>query len=369
MVSKIAASEITDAFTSTGRDISGRKGGSDYVLPAGGGELIEAGYTHIPRPLNGRAKNKSRTGIRKNIGIWFGSEYYRDVNFPLYSRIIRSLQIRLAAGGHTATVMNTNHGMPKDASILKSLDGAVMIGKLFSEQAYRLAKNCGLKIVFVLGYLDDSLGFSCDHIIPDNPKIGKLAAKYLIGRGHKYVGVVNSHRLHHTAMDIREDCFVNYCAAAGAKVVRFHIDFKDYCDGKIANIDDDPGLAALVEAFEALEIMPTGIFVPTDTNLVSVQKSLSRLGINAGSDVEFIGCNNEQALLSGLDVRPATIDIGIDKICGLAVERLFYRIEAPDCGGDGIVMSVVPKLVEGEVDISGVLESRLYSEALSSTLK
>lgn len=323
--------------------------------------MRQAGYA----PTGKTYRKTVKSAKSKNIGIWFGSKNYSDINFPLYARIIRSLQKELSAGRHNAIIMNTDHGVPENSSTLKLLDGAVMIGKSFSQQAYSLAESFGFKIVFVLGYLEDSLGFSCDHIIPSNPYIGKLAARYLIDRGHSTIGVINPRRLKHIATDIREDCFVNYSVSNGAKVVRFHIDFKDDSDGQIVSVEQEPALSELIDGYLSLDNKPTGLFVPTDANLVSVQKAFNRAGIYAGRDVDFIGCNNDQALLSGLDVIPATIDIGIEQICSLAVERVLYRLDHSDCNDEGVLISVKPELIEGQVglDFDNLQEYNLFEPA------
>jgi DNA-binding LacI/PurR family transcriptional regulator len=79
-----------------------------------------------------------------------------------------------------------------------------------------------------------------------------------------------------------------------------------------------------------------------------VHKLLTRAGIKIGTDLELIGCNNEQETLAGLDPRPATIDVGIDMICYMAVERLLMSIKNQAAHSEGVVISVKADTVQGE---------------------
>ncbi len=313
--------------------------------------MRELEYVPVPpsRRCGPKRGPRNKTDRNRNIGIWFSSQDYGDINYPLYSKMICCLEKELRQLDLCAVVMNTFHGMPDDISKVGYLDGAVVLGKSFSNQAYQLIQDSYLKAVFVLGYVEDCFGFSCDHIIPSNPYIGILAANYLLNRGHSNLAVVNPSRLRHTAIDVREDCFVNHVTAKGGCVRRFHIDFNDRVNGLIPDVETEPGLEVLTKSYLKLDQKPTGIFIPNDLHLMLAHKAFRRAGIDIGRDMEFIGCNNEQETLAGLDLRPATIDIGVEKICYTAVERLLKSIEQ-NVPEEGSIISVRPEIVEGETN-------------------
>ncbi len=352
MASITEISKIAGVCPATVSNVINRKSGVSAVTAVRVHEAMrELNYVPVPpsRRCGPKKGPRNKTDRSRNIGIWFSSQDYGDINYPLYSKMICCLEKELRHLNLNAVVLNTFHGMPDDVSNVGYLHGAVVLGKSFSEPAFRLIKDSHIKAVFVLGYVDDCFGFSCDHIIPSNPYIGILAANYLMNRGHKSLAVVNPSRLRHTAIDVREDCFVNCVSSHGLGVRRFHIDYNDRVNGIIPDIEDEPGLEVLTRSYMNLDEKPTGIFIPNDLHLMLAAKAFRRAGINIGRDMEFIGCNNEQESLAGLDPRPATIDIGVDKICYMAVERLLKSIEH-DSSEEGTIISVRPDLVQGETN-------------------
>ena len=71
-----------------------------------------------------------------------------------------------------------------------------------------------------------------------------------------------------------------------------------------------PALEALVEAFVRAESRATGLFIPRDEETVAVYRLLLARGVVPGRDVTVISCDNEEMRLSGLDPRPASIELG-----------------------------------------------------------
>ncbi len=311
--------------------------------------MVTLGYVPSPpaRRTGPKTNMRASASRNRNIGIWFNSMFGHNVNFPFYSRIICSLERELRKLDLNTIIMNVHEDVIDSSINIEHIDGFIVFGTTLGPNCNSLISKANIKAVFILGYLEDSFGFAFDHIIPSNPYIGMLAAKYLIGRGHKTVGVINPERLHHNAMDMREDCFVNYAMVNETEAIRIHVNFPDRKNGTIISVADEPNVEILVQSYLALKHRPTGIFVPADSHLVVVHKAFSRAGVKIGRDVEFVGCNNEQETLAGLDIRPATIDIGVDRICSMAVERVQLSMEAKE-PREGVIISVKPEIVEGE---------------------
>ncbi len=311
--------------------------------------MVTLGYVPSPpaKRTGPKASMRASAAKNRNIGIWFNSMFGQNVNFPFYSRIVCCLERELRKIDINTVVMNVHEDTIDPNVSFEHIDGFIVFGATLGPNCNNLISKSKIKAVFILGYLEDSFGFTFDHIIPSNPYIGMLAAKYLIARGHKTIAMINPQRLHHNAIDMREDCFVNYAMSNETEVIRIHVDFPDRINGTIINVADEPNLEILVQQYLALKHKPTGIFVPTDSHLVVVHKTFARAGIKIGRDVELIGCNNEQETLAGLDIRPATIDIGVDRICSMAVERLLLSMETKE-PREGVIISVKPEIVEGE---------------------
>ncbi|HCE45160.1 MAG TPA: hypothetical protein DET40_16595 [Lentisphaeria bacterium] len=182
------------------------------------------------------------------------------------------------------------------------------------------------------------INLKADLISYDNDIIGGMAAKYLLGRGHRRVVYFNSIN-EHTPYLIRGEAFAEACHDYGMKV-----DVLETNSGK-----DDTSLADygfLAEAFMRLKGEPAGAFFCADNCMAGVGIALGKLGFNI-SQLDMIGCNNEEQFLDLFVKRPASIDIRIADIGRASAERLLSRINGlNNFKSDEVVLE--PKIVEGE---------------------
>lgn len=186
-----------------------------------------------------------------------------------------------------------------------------------------------------------------DMAVPGNEAVGRIAAEYLIGRGHKHIAVLNT--MISLSVDIRRQYFRFIAADAGVVVSEFINAEPSISDAAgVLNLEElEARVSALLDKFLAANPRPTGLFVPMDMQTAMVYRLLYKKGIIPGKDLEIIGSDDEKASLIGLYPRPATISIGPQAMGRRAVDQLFWRMENPAVHEQMRVM-VEPRLVPGD---------------------
>ena len=183
-----------------------------------------------------------------------------------------------------------------------------------------------------------------DWVAPDYEIRGRLAADYLIDRGHRRIGYLN-HVGDHYGFGI-----------AGNALVRRAHDRGIQADEYITAANDSKGMPredlidAIVEDILALspDKKPTGLHVSNDLAVRCVYNALHRRGIRPIKDIDIISCDNDDDVLVNLDPRPATFDLNLSVIAEKLVENLLSCIHRPNRSGVGARIFVPPRIVPAE---------------------
>lgn len=188
-------------------------------------------------------------------------------------------------------------------------------------------------------------------IITGNDEVGRLAAEFLIGRGHSRLGFFLP-EAENPSYQARGKSFRIAASKRGTAVSRFAASRKRREKQKgVSSLEElEERLAPLVDRFLCESIRPTGIFSPSDATTSLLYRHLGRHDIALGKDVEIVSCDNEQSYLAGLTPRPASIDLGIETRAKLAVQNLVEQMEEKQSARGGR-LEIDPVLIEGdEVD-------------------
>ncbi|MBI5818377.1 MAG: LacI family DNA-binding transcriptional regulator [Verrucomicrobia bacterium] len=183
-----------------------------------------------------------------------------------------------------------------------------------------------------------------DHVLPDNERIGAMAAGYLAAQGHQRVAFYND-QPEHPGFAVRGAAF---CAAARQRGLE--------CQSFVAEPSGDrpvwgfgPNAACvkLVERLLATASRPQAVFVPTDEQVLRLYPLLARRSVVPVRDLGVLSCDNQEVWLRQLDPRPPSIDLNFEAIGRRAVEQLMSRITQPD-QPPGTRILVPPKPLEPE---------------------
>jgi LacI family transcriptional regulator len=186
-----------------------------------------------------------------------------------------------------------------------------------------------------------------DQVMPDGYEVGDLAAKYLLGRGHRNLAFLNLDA-NHWPFRVYGHAFGVTAADAGASVhlvEQARAASPDYWGGHSTE-----SVEALVQRYLALDPRPTGVFVADDIQVANLQPMLQRRGVELGpGKVEVISCNNEKPYLVGLHPRPAVIDIRVESIGCRGVEQLLWRLAHTNVT-ERIITMIEPLLVPSDAE-------------------
>jgi DNA-binding LacI/PurR family transcriptional regulator len=188
-----------------------------------------------------------------------------------------------------------------------------------------------------------------DRVRPDHHEIGRLAAQYLLDRGHRHLAFFNPN----PSQSFYTERGVAFRAAAETGLIAV-----GQKQTAVPALNADPlppaeqnSIAAMeaaaeqfVEQWLASDPRPTGAFIPVDRVALRVYRHLEQHKIQPGRDIDIVSCDNEVELLSLMDPPPASIDLNRKSIARLAVERLLWRMRHR-MASPAITISVSPVLI------------------------
>lgn len=187
-----------------------------------------------------------------------------------------------------------------------------------------------------------------DHALMGNEVIGRMAARYLMDRGHEALAFLSIKNTF-SAFRARGEGFRFAAGQHGATVASI----TDSPPGErppifLSLAEAEARTAPLLDRLLRSTPRPTGLFIPYDPTTAIVYRLLHRRGIEPGPEMDIISCGNQISCMAGLTPRPATIDVGSEISGRNAVEQLLWRIAHPGERPRSRVM-VDPLLVEGEI--------------------
>ena len=231
---------------------------------------------------------------------------------PVYMSFVHGVQAAVA--DHSRNLL-LRHADEINRAALEEfagvVDGAVVMG--VGTPALALANPGFLPYVCTLAAAPEE-PLQADYVTLKNEMVGVLAAQYLLARGHRVCGVIGYGGTS-LGMTQRTNGFVHTLQTGGGMACEHTI----FVNGKEWRIPMEDVLAR--------QPRPTGLFCLTDELTVALYSELFRNGIHPGRDVDVVSCNNERALIQGLNPPPGEIDIHAELIGRRAVDQLVWRLE------------------------------------------
>jgi len=306
------------------------------------GIIAEAGYTPKSRHPRRARRVPARPGIRTgNVAlVEIGEHSYGS---SLGYAILRGATLRLADHGiNMITAFITDDTLPPCLA-QHQVDGIIVRGNPSKKVARQLQE-------FPSVWITSHHTSSGDYVIGGHDTGGRLAARHLLSRGHNRLAFLNVWP-DHPAFRAKAEGFELAARKDGASVELIEPRFDE---GRPPGVSEMSGFAEIEELMEPLvdrllkiEPLPSGLFVPADMFAAILYRLLYKRNVRPGYDVEVISANNEGPYLAGLYPRPATIDIGGERIGQSAVDQLLLRVQYPE-KGRGLRMIIEPIVIEGE---------------------
>ena len=181
-----------------------------------------------------------------------------------------------------------------------------------------------------------------DHVLPNNPAVGILAADYLVEKGCRSFAYVSNVPMH-AGLVVRRDAFVRQLKGQGKRTALFESATqdleRDLWQGDRMRAD----MQQLVKRILSRKLVPEGFFLPTDQQASVFQSVMERQGLAPEKDFVTVSCNRDEPWLAVMHPRAATIDTRAAEIGRTAARQLMRRIENPN--DEVVTITVRPELV------------------------
>ena len=303
-----------------------------------------------PRQIRRRNRIKATDRHTTIAIVSLGASYRGWFEIPVIAGVVAELT-RTAQDQQMGVLMTEMPDPDQLSPVLRrqEVDGAlVFVSAGLKPQAVHVLR-AHLPVVRVMG--GQMAPVEIDHIDADNNAVGYLAGDHLIRRGVRRLAYLTT-RPEWDFSKLRAQGFMRAAEDAGVEPTMYlacepcpAIGF--YGPNAVTARELTTLLARVAEASRQ---EPIGLFVSRDEETVQVYRVLRELGIEPGSAIQIVSCDNETVRLSTLHPRPASIDLVATEIARHAIRRLAARIKHRDEPPARIL--ITPRLVVSEAAVT-----------------
>jgi DNA-binding LacI/PurR family transcriptional regulator len=164
-----------------------------------------------------------------------------------------------------------------------------------------------------------------DQVMPDHREVGRLAARYLVEKGHQKIAMLRfgpRDRVHR----FREEGF-EYEMNRFPEVEWTVVDSGAVPEDPTAFLSQEGMFETLAENLEACPLKPTGVFVDQDRTLMMLYPKLVKAGVVPGENLDVISCNNMDIYRRQLPFDYKSIDVHFEMVGRLSVGQLLWRMQ------------------------------------------
>src|SRR6185503_2466516 len=277
-------------------------------------------HNYVPAPLNRRRGPKTRLSEQRRIGVWFVGAKANNPSLNWFQDQLLHVQSSDTRYRVDLRVLfsNTPNELPA-ALATEKLDGLIIQG--MEPSAACLAKLGDLPHVWFM--TRRSASFPGDYVEPNNEENGRMAADFLVQKGHKVAAVISTDP-DYSAVARRVKAFLE--RAAELKLPVHSILGKTNPGVSYLEIAPLHGESdTLVRTLLASTPRATGLYLPVDHFCGSFFRALRDAGKKPGRDFEAILGNYNPVIYHNLDHLPAAIDINLPTLVRKVVDHLIWR--------------------------------------------
>lgn len=320
------------------RVINGRGG----VSPATAQRIREAmdQLKYQPKtPERRRGKTALMPGLRTgNVCLLLVGGPREVLQRPGVSTMVATLETELRRQGLTLLLAQAAslHDLPPCIAQRKA-DGLLLMGEATDRMP---TAHRSLPAVWLLSSHTQTQDWA-DHVLPDNERVGFLAAEYLAAQGHRHVGFYND-QPEHPGFATRGAAF---CAVAQQRGLACQTLVSDVGSKEsLWGFGENVASAELIDRLLSSSPRMEALFVPSDEQAVRVYPLLERRSLVVGRDICVVSCDHQEAWLRQLEPQPVSIDLNFELIGRRAVEQLLWRIAHPELP-PGTRILIPPQLI------------------------
>jgi len=204
-----------------------------------------------------------------------------DVTNPFFAAVVKGIESATHDSRYSVFLCNTDESAERERLVLAQLmgrvDGLILAPATETAEHPTDLRRSGLPIVFLDREVHSAEGF--DSVLIDNEGGARQAAEYLIGLGHRRIGVISG-PLNTTPGRGRHTGFMQALAAADLELPPEYVQIGDFRED-----------SARQAAFRLLALPepPTAIFAANNLMSIGVMRALHAMDIRVPGQVSFIG--------------------------------------------------------------------------------
>jgi LacI family transcriptional regulator len=264
---------------------------------------------YVPNAM-ARAMVTKKTGT---IGV-----VVEKITNPFYPELLEALHRELAAANRRVILWNSGEaGEPSAIEAIRQgvVDGVIFTTARAESSALREAVSRETPAVLVNRYIKE---IECDWVTTDNVNGGRTVAEYLIGCGHKRIGLISGIPGVSTGGD-REVAFRRALDDRGMKLD------ENLC--RSGDFSHHSGYKAMLELLKLPE-PPSAVFCVNDLTAFGALDAARALNVTVPDDIWVIGSDDiDMASWEAFDL--TTVRQPIPEMARVAVDILLRRIADP----------------------------------------
>lgn len=290
---------------------------------------------YVPAPIRpgpkpgSRRSNRARLKVGSIVVLTVGQTSRDWLTLPMMASMFAG--ITAAAAERSVRLMVDEMPDPRKISEVitkRQVDGAIVFwSSHLGAGNFELLASQGVPMVRLMGAIDGPV--EVDHVTTDNMAVGRLAHQHLAACGCKDVAFITEFPSW-PLMRLRGQAFANSARDAGHRVSSYVVGSDGAAEVYRPRVMMAGTLEELVDKLASRSPRPAGIFSSTDRLTLKLFPLLQSRGLFPGKDISLVSCDNQEAMLSFLRPRPASVDLRPDTIGQLAVARLIHRLQFPE---------------------------------------
>lgn len=245
-----------------------------------------------------------------------------DISNPFYPEFVRVAERVARQHNRYLMVCNTDERPEVGQAYLRQIAGTLADGVLVLHTGLHPEDIDALKgrrspiVLASEEKVDTSDHFP--HVVVDLHQAGVVAAKHLLGLGHREIGVIVGRGLEGE----QENRFVGFCSALASTGIELP-------DSQVVHALDKIEAGRLA-THDLLRSQPklTAIFATNDLLAVGAYQALHELGLRIPQDISVMGVTDIQL---ARDLRPAlsTVSLHIEELATLSINLLLSLVDNP----------------------------------------
>lgn len=252
---------------------------------------------------------------------------------PFYANLVIGAEKVLAEKGYNILLNSTVEDPTMELRAIKLLlqqrvDGILFAPVQSEPEAVSLLEKNGVPYVLVGRTARNT---TASYVVCDDFRIGELAGKYLVSRGHRRILFLNSSQNESARLRL-----AGFCAALQAEGLELD-------DKWIRPVKGNQDVKEVLVDALAGGLEPTAIFCFCDYMAIEVIRELRKQGRRIPEDIAVLGVDN-LGVSELLDPPLTTIDIQNDRMGVLSAEILLKAMTKGKRSHDKVVLT--PRLVE-----------------------